>query len=52
MGTQVVILICPDMYIVYSPGSIYSPWRYLTEGLGVGGEVAEGCGELVAALVN
>ena len=38
--------------LVYLPGSIYSPWGYLTEGLGAGGEVAEGCGELVVALVN
>ena len=45
-----VIQIGPDLY-VHQPGSIYSPWGYLTEGLGAGGEVAEGCGELVA-LVN
>ena len=36
-----VIQIGPDLY-VHQPGSIYSPWGYLTEGLGAGGELAEG----------
>ena len=36
-----MIQIGPDLY-VHQPGSIYSPWGYLTEGLGAGGEVGGG----------
>ena len=40
-----IIAMCFDLY--HSPGIIYSPWGHLTEGLGAGGELAEGCGGLV-----